>query len=117
MTAGNDLGFTTAVPAKTIVHTGARAKAIKLGNLTITFKLTAASKLYWAGRPAIRIVQALHWLRDTMTGGDNDLWHRRLTRLLNDPVCRSLREKHVEARWNCRRLYAALRSSSLGLHR
>jgi Family of unknown function (DUF6088) len=86
MTAANDLGFTNAVPAKTIVHTDARAKAIKIGNLTITFKQTAASKLYWAGRPAMRIVQALHWLRDTMTGGDNDLWLRRLTRLLRDPV-------------------------------
>jgi hypothetical protein len=86
MTAANDLGFTNAVPAKTIVHTDARAKAIKLGNLTITFKQTAASKLFWAGRPAMRIVQALHWLRDTMTGGDNDLWLRRLTTLLHDPA-------------------------------
>lgn len=36
-----------------------RLRAITLGNLTIDFKRTAPSKLYWAGRPAMRIVQAL----------------------------------------------------------
>ncbi|QNM83296.1 hypothetical protein H8M03_02830 [Sphingomonas sabuli] len=64
MTAANDLGLTNAVPAKIVVHTDARLKPIKLGNMSITFKPTAASKLYWAGRPAMRLVQALHWLRD-----------------------------------------------------
>ena len=66
MTAANDLGFTNAVPAKIVVHSEARPKSIKLGNLSITFKHTAASKLHWAGRPAMRVVQALHWLRDTI---------------------------------------------------
>lgn len=65
MTAANDLGLTTAVPAKIVVHTDARLKTIRLGKLEIIFKPTAASKLHWAGRPAMRIVQALHWLRDT----------------------------------------------------
>ncbi len=65
MTAANDLGFTNAVPAKIVVHSEARPKSIKLGNLTIIFKQAAASKLFWAGRPAMRIVQALHWLRVT----------------------------------------------------
>lgn len=65
MTAANDLGLTNAVPAKIVVHTDARLRPVKLGNLTISFKPTAASKLYWAGRPAMRLVQALHWLRDT----------------------------------------------------
>jgi len=64
MTAANDLGLTNAVPAKIVVHTDARLRPIKLGNMQITFKPTAASKLYWAGRPAMRVVQALHWLRD-----------------------------------------------------
>lgn len=66
MTAANDLGLSNAVPAKIVVHTDARLRPIKLGNLTITFKPTAASKLYWAGRPAMRLVQALHWLRDAV---------------------------------------------------
>jgi hypothetical protein len=65
MTAANDLGLTNAVPAKIVVHTDARLKPVRLGKLEIAFKPTAASKLHWAGRPAMRIVQALHWLRDT----------------------------------------------------
>jgi hypothetical protein len=36
MTAANDLGLTDAVPAKIAVHTDARRRAIKLGNVTIT---------------------------------------------------------------------------------
>lgn len=86
MTAANDLGFTNAVPAKIVVHSEARPKSIKLGNLAITFKHTAASKLHWAGRPAMRVVQALHWLRDTMPGDDDGQWHPRLASLLADPV-------------------------------
>lgn len=66
MTAANDLGFTTAVPARVVIHTDARRRTIHLDNLTIAFKQTAPSKLYWAGRPAMRIVQALHWLKDTL---------------------------------------------------
>ncbi|NBW75752.1 MAG: hypothetical protein EBR34_08125 [Sphingomonadaceae bacterium] len=85
MTAANDLGFTIAVPAKIVVHSEARQKSIKLDNLSITFKQTAASKLFWAGRPAMRIVQALHWLRDTMSGDDSDQWQVRLASLLADP--------------------------------
>lgn len=72
MTAANDLGLTNAVPAKIIVHTDSRLKTVHLGNLDITFRPTAASKLYWAGRPAMRIVQALHWLRDTMADVEED---------------------------------------------
>jgi hypothetical protein len=70
MTAANDLGLTNAVPAKIVVHTDARLKPVQLGQLAITFKPTAASKLHWAGRPAMRVVQALHWLRDTGMDGD-----------------------------------------------
>lgn len=85
MTAANDLGFTNAVPAKIIVHSEARPKTIRLGNLVIVFRQTAASKLYWAGRPAMRIVQALHWLRDTMSGDEDRQWQYRLADLLSDP--------------------------------
>ena len=75
MTAANDLGLTNAVPSRIVVHTDARLRSIQLGNMIITFKPTAASKLYWAGRPGMRIVQALHWLRDTLADPDcvNDL--------------------------------------------
>ncbi len=86
MTAANDLGLTDAVPAKIVVHTDARRRAIRLGNVTITFRLTAASKLFWAGRPAMRVVQALHWLRDLLgREGESDQVKRKLAKLLEDP--------------------------------
>lgn len=77
MTAANDLGLTNAVPAKIIVHTDSRLKPIRLGNLEISFRPTAASKLFWAGRPAMRIVQALHWLRDATADAEEDQAVRR----------------------------------------
>jgi hypothetical protein len=79
MTAANDLGLSDAVPGKIIVHTGARLRPIKLGKQTIAFRPTAPSKLFWAGRPAMRVVQALHWLRDALTD-PND--HRRIVKRL-----------------------------------
>lgn len=99
MTAANDLGLTNAVPAKIIVHTDARLKSISLGQLEIIFKPTAASKLYWAGRPAMRIVQALHWLRDTMGQVDEDeILIRRLNTILHhSDNGRALREDLSEA--------------------
>ncbi|SEE73138.1 Transcriptional regulator, AbiEi antitoxin, Type IV TA system [Rhizobiales bacterium GAS191] len=87
MTAANDLGLTDAVPAKIVVHTDARRRAIKLGNVTITFRPTAASKLFWAGRPAMRVVQALHWLRDLLgREGESDQIKRKLAKLFEDPT-------------------------------
>jgi hypothetical protein len=83
MTAANDLGFTTAVPARVVIHTDARRRTIHLDNLTIAFKQTAPSKLYWAGRPAMRIVQALHWLKDTLAT-DRDRIVAHLSTLLDD---------------------------------
>ena len=83
LTAANDLGLTDAVPARIVVHADARLKPIRLGALEITFQPTAASKLYWAGRPAMRLVQALHWLKD-MVGRDEDgVLKRRVARLLS----------------------------------
>lgn len=66
MTAANDLGLTTAVPARIEVLVDARLKPIKLGKQEIHFKFAAPSRLYWAGRPAMRIVQALHWMQDML---------------------------------------------------
>lgn len=87
MTAANDLGLTDAVPAKIVVHTDARRRAIKLGNVTITFRPTAASKLFWAGRPAMRVVQALHWLHDLLAReGESEQVKRKLAKLFQDPA-------------------------------
>ena len=84
MTAANQLGLTNAVPAKVIVHTDARLRSIKLDQLVIDFKLTAPSRLYWAGRPAMRIVQALHWLHDIIPV-DTDSILKQLKKHLHDP--------------------------------
>lgn len=84
MTAANDLGLTDAVPARVIVHTDARRRGVQLGNLNIQFKQTAPSRLYWAGRPAMRVVQALHWLKD-MLASDRDRIIDRLRCVLADP--------------------------------
>ncbi|MBL4874735.1 MAG: hypothetical protein JKY41_15485 [Rhodobacteraceae bacterium] len=66
MTAANELGLTTAVPAKIEVLVDARLKTISFGNQKIVFKYAAPSRLFWAGRPAMSIVQALHWMQDVM---------------------------------------------------
>ena len=66
MTAANDLGLTTAVPAQVTVLTDARLRPIHLGAQQIRFRQAAPSRLYWAGRPAMRVVQALHWLHDVL---------------------------------------------------
>lgn len=83
LTAANDLGLTTAVPARVVIHTDARRRTIRLTNLTIEFKHTAPSKLYWAGRPAMRIVQALRWLKDTLPA-DRDRIMAQLAAILAD---------------------------------
>ncbi|MDE2604371.1 MAG: hypothetical protein KGL68_00460 [Burkholderiales bacterium] len=84
MTAANDLGLTDAIPAKVTIHTDCRRRSLQLGNLVIEFKVTAPSRLYWAGRPAMRVVQALHWLKDTLPG-DRDHIMDRIAQILADP--------------------------------
>ena len=84
MTAANDLGFTTAVPAKIIVHTSSRRSAFNLNGQQINFRNTAPSKLRWAGRPAMRLVQALQWLYDDKTALTDDIV-KRIKRVLDNP--------------------------------
>jgi hypothetical protein len=85
MTAANDLGLTDAVPARVTIHTDTRRRSITLDNLVIEFRQTAPSRLYWADRPAMRVVQALHWLKDTL-GTDRTRVIARLTPVLADPT-------------------------------
>jgi hypothetical protein len=84
LTAANDLGLTDAVPARIAVLTDGRLRPITLGNLTLDFQAAAPSRLYWAGRPAMRFVQALHWLRDMLPSDDGTL-RKRLVSILRDP--------------------------------
>ncbi len=83
MAAANDLGFTNAVPARIVVRAESRLRPIRLGAMTIEFRQTAASKLFWAGRPAMRLVQALHWMSDSL-GADAEA--RRIRRILDGPA-------------------------------
>ena len=84
LTAANDLGLSDAVPAKITIHTDARLRPIKLGAQTIVFKPTAPSRLHWAGRPGMRVVQALHWMHD-MLDSDQEHISRRIASILADP--------------------------------
>lgn len=84
MTAANDLGLSDAVQAHVTIYTDTQPRSIHLDKLTIEFKPTAPSRLYWAGRPAMRVVQALHWLKDTLQG-DGDRIRTTLARLFKDP--------------------------------
>lgn len=83
LTAANDLGFDDAVPARIVVHTNARLSPIHVGSLDIEFKLTLGPRMFWAGRPAMRLVQALHWLKDRIPR-DGDRILRRVETLLDD---------------------------------
>lgn len=76
MTAANDLGLTTAVPARSTIHADTYPRAIEIeanaGDPKATapviykldFKRISAKTAFWAGRPAMRVVQALAWFRD-----------------------------------------------------
>ena len=64
MTAANELGLTTSVPAHIKVLVDARLKPIRLGRQEIHFQYAAPSCLYWANRLAMRVVQsfaAIQW--------------------------------------------------------
>ncbi|MFG1315479.1 DUF6088 family protein [Xanthobacter autotrophicus] len=97
MTAANDLGLTTAVPARIEVLVDARLKPITLGKQVIHFKSAAPSRLYWAGRPGMRVVQALYWMQDLITAEeDRRAVEDRLRKLFADPqhgkeLCHDLR--------------------------
>jgi hypothetical protein len=86
MTAANDLGLSDAVPGRVVVHTDARLRALKLGNLSISFRPTSPSKLFWAGRPAMRLVQALNWLKPKLAdSSERDRIQKQVAKLLSDP--------------------------------
>ena len=94
MTAANDLGLTDAVQARVTLHTDTRRRAVQLDKLTIEFKQTAPSRLYWAARPAMRIVQALYWLKDTLTSDRSSILGK-LTNVLADPVHGAAIRQHL----------------------
>jgi len=92
ITAANDLGLTDAVPARIEVLTDGRLRPITLGNLTLDFHYAAPSRLYWAARPAMRFVQALHWLRDMLPSDDGGLRCRLISILRNPDHGQAIRD-------------------------
>ena len=86
MTAANNLGMTNCVPARVIVHCNSRRQPLVLGNLLIEFKRAAPSRLLWSGRPAMSVVQALHWLHDVLPT-DGAQVSDQVARILRDPGC------------------------------
>lgn len=82
MTAANDLGLTTAVPARSTIYADTYPRTIEIeasaGDPKATrpviykldFKRIAAKTAFWAGRPAMRVVQALTWFRDEKSSLD-----------------------------------------------
>lgn len=85
VTAARDLGFTDQISPTIIVHSEARSRSIQIGDTTITFKPTAPSKLVWAGRPAMRIVQAIRWLHANGFSLQNEDIAYRLRELIAEP--------------------------------
>jgi hypothetical protein len=85
MTAANDLGLTTVVPARIEVLVDARLKPIRIGNQVIHFRTAAPSRLFWAGRPAMQVVQALYWMQDILSRKEErERTMRKLQKILAD---------------------------------
>lgn len=78
-----------------IVHTDGRLRPITLDNLIVQFKVTAPSKLYWADRPAMKIIQSLYWLKDairTSSPVDQYIIQIKLSRMLQDPQSKAIKD-------------------------
>jgi hypothetical protein len=71
LTCANELGLTNLVSGKIEILTDGRLRPITIQNLTIQFKHTAPSKLYWADKSSMRIIQALYWLKDVINSIDS----------------------------------------------
>lgn len=82
MTAANDLGLTTAVPARSTIYADTYPRTIEIVANTgdpkatdpvlykLDFRRISAKTAFWAGRPAMRVVQALSWFRDDRSNLD-----------------------------------------------
>ena len=85
--SGTGFASTTAVPARIEVLVDARLRPIRLGNQTIHFKTAAPSRLFWAGRPAMQIVQALYWMQDILRdANERQRAMQILRKVLDDPI-------------------------------
>jgi len=82
--AARALGLITTVPTKVIILTEARRRSLELGTFTIEFKQTNPGRLFWAGHPAMGVVQALYWLKESQAVEQRALG--RFRGVVSDPV-------------------------------
>ncbi len=82
--AAGALGLTATVPDKVTILTEARRRSLELATFTVEFRQTNPSRLFWAGRAAMGVVQALYWLKESQVIDQQAL--DRLRGLVSDPV-------------------------------
>ena len=86
--AANDLGLTTAVPAKVCYLTDGISRTVQVGGNAIQFRHANDRIMQWKGKIASPVVQALHWLGSATA---NDQVVTILKRRLPDAVKQDLR--------------------------
>ena len=62
LASANQLGLTTAVPAKVYFVTDGASRTLKIDGRTVRFRHASPSVMRWAGRSSARVAQALRWL-------------------------------------------------------
>ena len=62
LVAANGLGLTNAVPVEVSYVTDGYSRTLKFGRRTVRFQHAPPRVMWWAGRPAQLVVQALLWL-------------------------------------------------------
>ena len=62
MASANRLGLTNAVPGKASYVTDGASRTLRVGGRTIYLRHAGAKVMWWAGRSAAPVVQALRWL-------------------------------------------------------
>ena len=60
--AANQLGLTNEVPAEASYVTDGHSRTLKIDGRTVQFRHAGPQVMWWAGRPAAPVVQALRWL-------------------------------------------------------
>lgn len=101
LAAANQLGLTTAVPAKACFVTDGASRTVKIDGRTIRFRHASPSVMQWAGRSAAPVVQALRWLgRDAASDIHVVLVLRR--RLPNNIKCNLYRNRNDLPGWASR---------------
>ncbi len=68
--AANLVGLTPLQPTRQVHHTNKNVPPVDLGGTSVSFKVAAPSKMFWAGRPGMMAHQAMTWAREILTSGD-----------------------------------------------